>query len=158
MTKLTADAADFVESRLEHVLPFLRPYVKTLIATARASLESRGDAASPTYACDGSHGMSHHDPACGWTGVSMPYDERCPVCQGRVVTKRMPVPSAAGAGSTAEWARPESEWHEDIGDVLWWRFPIVESPYVGSPLDTGWPGYHTHWTPFSLPSPPKGAL
>lgn len=42
------------------------------------------------------------------------------------------------------------EWHEDDGDVLWHRFPIVEPPYVGSPLDTDWTGTHTHWTP--LPS------
>jgi hypothetical protein len=36
-------------------------------------------------------------------------------------------------------ARPLSEWHEGIGDALWWRFPITESPYVGTPLDTGEP-------------------
>lgn len=47
--------------------------------------------------------------------------------------------------------RPRAKWHEDIGNVLWWRFPIVEPPYVGSPLDTSWPDYHTHWTP--LPDP-----
>lgn len=29
------------------------------------------------------------------------------------------------------------EWHEDIGTVLWWKFPIEEAPYVGSPLDLG---------------------
>jgi hypothetical protein len=64
------------------------------------------------------------------------------------------------------------EWHEDVGDVLWWKFPIEEAPYVGSPLDLGqtvevrttngvvarfdvggWPGYHTHWTP--LPPYPE---
>jgi hypothetical protein len=66
------------------------------------------------------------------------------------------------------------EWHEDCGDVLWWKFPVNEPPYVGTPLDTGqavevvirdsvrdykytqhvggWPGYHTHWTP--LPEAP----
>lgn len=69
--------------------------------------------------------------------------------------------------------RPLAEWHEDMGDVLWWKFPISEAPYVGSPLDLGrdvvvevsvgafhgsesktvtfhiegWPGYHTHFTP-----------
>lgn len=69
--------------------------------------------------------------------------------------------------------RPLSEYHEDIGDVLWWKFPIEEAPYVGSPNSLGftveaelilrknykqnkrevrmrvggWPGYHTHWTP-----------
>lgn len=65
-------------------------------------------------------------------------------------------------------ARPAEEWHEDIGDVLWWIFPVKEPPYVGSPLDLpetiqitayggnddqkmcvkvgGWPGYHTHFT------------
>ena len=75
-------------------------------------------------------------------------------------------------------AKPLSEWHEDIGDVLWWCFPIVEPPYVGSPRDLGktvrlqiiggtepflktdfnvggWPGYHTHWTPIECPQEPK---
>lgn len=33
--------------------------------------------------------------------------------------------------------RPYSDWHEDHGDVLWWRIPISEPPYVGSPLDLG---------------------
>jgi len=28
-------------------------------------------------------------------------------------------------------------WSEDDGDVLWWRFPITEAPYVGTPLDLG---------------------
>lgn len=52
-------------------------------------------------------------------------------------------------------ARPLKEWHEDIGDVLWWKFPIEEPPYVGSPLDLNWPSYHTHWTPIVVPEPPK---
>lgn len=66
--------------------------------------------------------------------------------------------------------RPLCEWHEEMGDVLWWRFPIEEPPYLGNPLDVGktirvvidgtsdgpsgdthqvggWPGYHTHFTP-----------
>jgi hypothetical protein len=58
-------------------------------------------------------------------------------------------------------AQPLDDWHEDIGPVLWWRFPVVEPPYVGTPLDYGfnvarkgrkprwvggWPGHHTHWT------------
>ena len=51
-------------------------------------------------------------------------------------------------------ARPLEEWGEDDGDVLWWAFPVEEPPYVGSPLDAAWPGYHTHWVP--LPEPPKG--
>ena len=29
------------------------------------------------------------------------------------------------------------DWHEGVGDVLWWRIPISEPPYVGSPLDLG---------------------
>lgn len=33
--------------------------------------------------------------------------------------------------------RPFCDWHEDYGDVLWWKIPICESPYVGSPLDLG---------------------
>lgn len=34
-------------------------------------------------------------------------------------------------------ARPLAEWHEDMGPMLWWKFPIDEPPYVGSPLDLG---------------------
>lgn len=72
----------------------------------------------------------------------------------------------------ADTARPLSEWHEDMGPVLWWAWPITEAPYIGTPLDlpqrntlslngreiavfdtnVGWPGYHTHWTP--LPAVP----
>ena len=55
-----------------------------------------------------------------------------------------------------ECARPLEEWGEDYGDVLWWKFPIEEPPYVGSPLDEKWPAYHTHWTPIVIPQPPKG--
>lgn len=29
------------------------------------------------------------------------------------------------------------DWHEDIGDVLWWRSQVSEAPYVGSPLHFG---------------------
>ena len=55
-----------------------------------------------------------------------------------------------------ECARPLEEWSEDCGDVLWWKFPIEEPPYVGSPLDANWTAYHTHWTPIMIPQPPKG--
>ncbi|APB77406.1 hypothetical protein PPYC2_21730 [Paenibacillus polymyxa] len=47
--------------------------------------------------------------------------------------------------------RPLDEWGEDYGDVLWWKFPIVEPPYCGTPLDADWPDYHTHWTPITIP-------
>ena len=64
--------------------------------------------------------------------------------------------------------RPLEEWHEGLGDVLWWKFPVNEPPYVGTPNDLGhtvelyarthghadryightmvggWTGYHTH--------------
>lgn len=33
--------------------------------------------------------------------------------------------------------RPISEYHEDMGSVLWWKFPINESPYCGTPNDLG---------------------
>lgn len=74
--------------------------------------------------------------------------------------------------------RPIEEYHEDMGTVLWWKFPIVEAPYVGTPNDFGytvevrlassddpsaqlltrhvggWPGYHTHFTPLPTPETP----
>jgi hypothetical protein len=33
--------------------------------------------------------------------------------------------------------RPIAEYDEDMGTVLWWKFPIEEPPYVGSPNDLG---------------------
>lgn len=50
---------------------------------------------------------------------------------------------------------PLDDWHEDIGVVLWWKFPVDEPPYCGSPLDEDWPGYHTHFTLIVMPQPPK---
>lgn len=114
----------------------------------------------------------------------------CTVCND---TRRIPVFTSSGEQigesrcptccdgirlvDAQETARPLAEWHEDDGPVLWWKFPIEEPPYVGTPLDLGfevviethiwtseseskddpsgvrkffvggWPGYHTHWTP-----------
>lgn len=47
------------------------------------------------------------------------------------------------------------EWHEEHSDVLWWKFPIDEPPYCGTPLDGNWPEYHTHWTPLLIPNEPQ---
>lgn len=38
----------------------------------------------------------------------------------------------------SEKPRPHYEWSEDMGDVLWWLWPIEQPPYVGSPLDLGY--------------------
>lgn len=63
-------------------------------------------------------------------------------------------PSTEPAPALPEGVRTLDEWHDDVGEVLWWTFPITEAPYVGSPLDTDWPGYHTHWTKFVVPVQP----
>jgi hypothetical protein len=74
-------------------------------------------------------------------------------------------------------ARPISEYDESMGPVLWWVFPIAEPPYCGGPTDCGqtvevsvrafgvdklvrsfvggWPGYHTHFTEFVVPTDPR---
>lgn len=44
-------------------------------------------------------------------------------------------------------ARPLEEWNEDMGAVTWWKLPVMEPAWVGTPNDSDWPGYHTHWTP-----------
>ncbi|WP_342409843.1 hypothetical protein [Paenibacillus sp. FSL R10-2778] len=51
-------------------------------------------------------------------------------------------------------ARPLDEWHEEMGDMLWWMFPIQEPPYCGNPLDSDWSDCYTHWTPFVIPAAP----
>lgn len=71
--------------------------------------------------------------------------------------------------------RPLSEWHEDMGPMLWWCWEppkaferiaervvssahngqwLGEAPYCGAPLDTDWPDYHTHFTPIPVPAAP----
>ncbi len=50
--------------------------------------------------------------------------------------------------------KPLDAWHEEVGPVLWWLFPVKEPPYVGTPIDDDWPGYHTHWTEIAVPDPP----
>jgi hypothetical protein len=50
--------------------------------------------------------------------------------------------------------RPLDEWHEEMGDMLWWMFPIQEPPYCGNPLDSDWSDCYTHWTPFVIPAAP----
>lgn len=59
---------------------------------------------------------------------------------------------AAWSAAQANEAKPIDMWHEELGDVMWWKFPLQEPPYVGSPLCDSWPGYHTHFT--ALPTPP----
>lgn len=49
-------------------------------------------------------------------------------------------------------ARPLEDWEEDDGPVLWWNFPVVEPPYVGTPIDDDFPGYVTHWTKIAVPT------
>lgn len=53
-------------------------------------------------------------------------------------------------------ARALSEWHEGDGTVMWWASNASgwagEPAWCGTPLDSDWPGYHTHWTPH--PTPP----
>ena len=43
------------------------------------------------------------------------------------------------------------KWHEDIGPVLWWDFPVEEPPYCGTPLDDDFPKYKTHFTELRIP-------
>ncbi len=58
-----------------------------------------------------------------------------------------------GTADSSGQARPHHEWCEKDGPVLWWRFPVVEPPYVGDPREDDFPGeYVTHWTPIVVPA------
>ena len=48
-------------------------------------------------------------------------------------------------------AQLAKKWHEDIGPVLWWDFPVEEPPYCGTPLDDDFPKYKTHFTELHIP-------
>lgn len=74
--------------------------------------------------------------------------------QGRCNAEGFATGTHAGVAAvlaTFTHAQAAEAWHEDDGPVLWWRPPVAEPPYAGTPLDTDWPGYHTHWTPIFIP-------
>lgn len=48
-------------------------------------------------------------------------------------------------------ARLAKHWDEDLGDCLWWDFPVEEPPYCGTPLDDDFPKYKTHFTELHIP-------
>lgn len=57
---------------------------------------------------------------------------------------------------------PLSEYHEDTGPVVWWTWQdglwLGEPSWIGTPTDSDWPGYHTHWTYHpEFPLPPVAA-
>lgn len=47
--------------------------------------------------------------------------------------------------------RTVGEWNEDDGDVLWWKLPVCEPPYAGTPFDCDFDPSYTHWTPIIVP-------
>lgn len=50
--------------------------------------------------------------------------------------------------------KPGAEWRQVDGIVLWWSFPIVDSPYLGTPLDAQFPVSVTHFTRLPQPRTP----
>jgi hypothetical protein len=80
-----------------------------------------------------------------WLGSNVGFDflTRCLQACGYDVVKK--------GAADGPFPVPLEQWHEDLGPALWWKFPIEEPPYCGTPLDDDWPGYHTHWTPVALP-------
>lgn len=53
-------------------------------------------------------------------------------------------------------AQPQNEWNEEIGNVLWWRWPVCEPPFCGCPWDSDWPfedDDEVRWTPIVEPDP-----
>lgn len=49
---------------------------------------------------------------------------------------------------------PIEDWDYDDCDVLWWKLPIEEPPYIGRPDEHGFPSGYTHWS--RLPEVWKG--
>ena len=48
-------------------------------------------------------------------------------------------------------AYDKDSWRDEDGAVLWWRIPICEPPYAGTPLNDDFPDYVTHWTKIQIP-------
>lgn len=53
----------------------------------------------------------------------------------------------------ANTLQPESEWHEDYGDCLFYRVPIQEPPVCTNPLNTDYDeNAYTHFTRIPTPN------
>lgn len=78
-------------------------------------------------------------------------DEDCPYC--RIAALEADAATHARALAEAQELHLASEWHDDIGSVLWWVAPgeSGEPPYCGTPLDNNFPGYQTHWSRLIVP-------
>ena len=54
-----------------------------------------------------------------------------------------------------KYARHIDDYHEDMGSVLWWRDPIEEPPYVGTPHDDDFDETYKWWSPIDTPEIPE---
>ena len=54
-----------------------------------------------------------------------------------------------------KYARHIDEWHEVDGPALWWRDPIEEPPYVGTPDDDNFDDSYLWWSPIDIPEIPE---
>ena len=62
------------------------------------------------------------------------------------------IPAMQPCAGMGETAYPPCDWHEDMGPVLWWRAPIEEPPYCGTPLDHCFTeDYYTHFSKLVVP-------
>lgn len=156
----------------------MTPALKELVTLAHNPADERGRI--------GVWAPGRYTNICGSCSLQFEGDKRairCERCARSGVFKNTALGLAEHVENIAR-PRPLSEWSEEVGDVLWWKFPITEAPYLGTPLDLGrtveirvqiatfldpdpkpsirrkniggWPGYHTHWTPLPpIPEAPK---
>ena len=55
-----------------------------------------------------------------------------------------------GLQAKSGW-RDISEWHDDIGECFWTRFPVEEPYYAGCPMCDDWPDdWYTHFIPMTV--------
>ena len=54
-----------------------------------------------------------------------------------------------------KYARHIDEWHEEDGPVLWWRGPITEPPYVGTPDYEDFDDTYKWWSSIDIPEIPE---
>lgn len=83
--------------------------------------------------------------------VTMPDPEYAMQLMFRLLEDHDTCQRQAAAYKELMTVRPELDWCEEMGNVLWWKFPIQEPPYCGTPLDDDWPEDHTDWTPLPCP-------
>jgi hypothetical protein len=150
-----------------HLAPqeFVNAVIEAVRAQATATQPAQTAPYLPCPTCKGVEGCDHTVPErkraaerpiyqnrvsgfeAAWRDVRKETFDECSALD--TFETRIVYPAPQPVAQT-ERALTLDEYHEDYGFVVWWTWKdgewLGEPAWIGTPNDSDWPGYHTHWT------------